>query len=168
MKKILSIVAIFAVSFFLNQVLAQVTNDDIQLIQGAWGKQKRELVSAAMALTPADSVKFWPVYDKYEEARKKIGKERIKILDDYINSYPSMTNTKADALVMQLFKNDAANSQLLQQYYAEMKKTLNAVEAAKFLHVESFLQSYIKTQLQGNMPFLGNLEQEIKPTNKQM
>ncbi|HEY1872306.1 MAG TPA: hypothetical protein VGG71_14685 [Chitinophagaceae bacterium] len=168
MKKIFSTAAFFAVSFFLNQVLAQITDDDIQLIQGAWGKQKRELVSAAMALSPADSAKFWPVYDKYEEARKKIGKERIQILDDYINSYQNMTNTKADALVMQLFKNDAANGQLMQQYYSQVKKTLNAVEAAKFLHVESFLQSYIKTQLQGNMPFLGSLQQEIKPNNKQM
>jgi hypothetical protein len=168
MKKIFSTVLFFSVSFFLNQLLAQITNDDIQMIQGAWGKQKRELVSSAMSLSLADSTKFWPVYDKYEEARKKIGKERIQILDDYINSYPNMTNAKADALVMQLFKNDAANSQLMQQYYAQVKKTLNAVEAAKFLHVESFLQSYVKTQLQGNLPFLGNLQQDLKANNKQM
>jgi hypothetical protein len=159
MKKLFSVAMFFMASFFLNQLLAQASNDDIQIVQGAWGKQKRELVREAMALSPTDSVKFWPQYDKYEERRKKIGAERIKIIDDYVNGYEKMTNEKADALVNRVFQNDRANGDLLQQYYVVMKKALNSIEAAKFLHVETFLQSYIKTQLQGNLPFLGDLQQ---------
>ncbi len=159
MKKVFSIAMFFMASFFLNQLLAQTSDDDIQIVQGAWGKQKRELVRIAMALSPTDSTKFWPEYDKYEDRRKKIGADRIKILDDYVNGYEKMTNEKADALVNRIFKNDRANSELLQQYYVVMKKALNPIEAAKFLHVETFLQSYIKTQLQGNLPFLGDLQQ---------
>jgi len=162
MKKAFSTAVFFMAGFFLNQLLAQTSEDDIQIIQGAWGKQKRELVSAAMALSPTDSAKFWPEYDKYEDRRKKIGAERIKIIDEYVNGYEKMTNTKADALVNRVFRNDKANSDLLQQYYVVMKKALNPIEAAKFLHVETFLQSYIKTQVQGNLPFLGDL----KPANK--
>ena len=158
MKRLFSTAIVFMASFFLNQLLAQIADDDIQIIQGAWGKQKRELVSTAMALSPADSAKFWPVYDKYEEARKKIGKERIKIIDDYLNGYDKMTNEKANDIVMRIFRNDRSNSELLQQYYVNMKKALNPIQAAKFLHVETFLQSYIKTQLQGNLPFLGELQ----------
>jgi len=159
MKKVFSTAVLFMAGFFLNQLLAQTSNDDIQILQGAWGKQKRELVRIGMGLSAGDSVKFWPVYDKYEERRKKIGADRIKILDDYVNSYEKMTNAKADQLVNRIFQNDRANSDLMQQYYVVMKKTLNSVEAAKFLHVESFLQSYIKTQVQGNLPFLGDLQQ---------
>jgi hypothetical protein len=157
MKKVFSTAMFFMASFFLNQLLAQISKDDIQIIQGAWGKQKRELVSAALALSKTDSAKFWPEYDKYEERRKKIGAERIKIIDDYVNSYEKMTNEKADAIVNRIFQNDRQNSDLLQQYYVIMKKALNPIEAAKFLHVETFLQSYIKTQLQGNLPYLGDL-----------
>jgi len=163
MKKLFSAAMLFMASFFLNQLLAQVSHDDIQMIQGIWGKQKRELVRIAMALTPTDSAKFWPQYDVYEERRKKIGAERIKIIDDYVNGYEKMTNDKADGLVNRIFANDRKNSDLLQQYYVVMKKALNPIEAAKFLHIETFLQSYIKTQLQGNLPFLGDLEQQIKP-----
>src|SRR5215813_6037720 len=158
MKKAFTAAIVFMASFFLNQLLAQTSDDDIQIVQGAWGKEKRELVRLAMALSPIDSAKFWPEYDKYEDRRKKIGAERIKILDDYVNGYEKMTNTKADELVNRIFKNDRANSDLLQQYYVVMKKALNPIEAAKFLHVETFLQSYIKTQLQGNLPFLGDLQ----------
>ena len=158
MKKLISTVAFLAAGFFLSESIAQSSDDDIQIIQGAWGKQKRELVSIAMELSPKDSVKFWPVYDRYEVARKKIGRDRLMILNEYVASYEKLTNAKADTLVNRLFKNDAANSQLLQQYYVNMKKALNALQAAKFLHVESFLQSYIKTHLQANLPFIGDLD----------
>jgi hypothetical protein len=158
MKKLISIVAFMVAGFFLNELMAQGAEDDIQIIQGAWGKQKRDLVRIAMELSAKDSVKFWPVYDKYEVARKKIGRDRLMILNEYVASYDRLTNAKADTLVNRLFKNDAANSQLLQQYYNNMKKALNALQAAKFLHVESFLQSYIKTHLQANLPFIGDLE----------
>jgi len=58
MKKVFSVAMFFMASFSLNQLLAQASDDDIQIIQGAWGKQKRELVSVAMALSPTDSAKF--------------------------------------------------------------------------------------------------------------
>ena len=158
MKKGYTIALLLVASLFLNDLRAQSAEDDIQIIQGAWGKQKRELVRIGMELSMADSLKFWPIYDKYEVARKKIGKERLLILSDYANSYDTLTSAKADALVNRLFKNDAANNQLLQVYYNQFKKSMNALQAAKFLHIESFLQSYIKANLQGNLPFIGDLE----------
>ena len=90
---------------------------------GCMGKAKRELVSMAMALSKADSAKFWPEYDKYEDRRKKIGAERIKIIDDYVNGYEKMTNEKADALVNRIFRNDRSNSDLMQQYYVVHEKS---------------------------------------------
>jgi len=74
MKKILLAVVFLIATTSMGKLFAQVAEDDIQIIQGAWGKQKRELVSIAMDLTAADSAKFWPVYYKYEESRKKLGR----------------------------------------------------------------------------------------------
>ena len=132
MKRVVSTAVVVFVSFFLHDAFAQSsTEDDIQIVQGAWGRQKRELVSIAMSLSAKD---------------------------DYVNSYETLSNTKADQLANRLFKNDAANAQLLQQYYNSMKTALNALQAAKFLHVESFLQSYIKIHLQANLPYIGELD----------
>src|SRR5205809_5123564 len=98
MKRGVSTAVVLLASFFLHDAFAQSTEDDIQIIQGAWGRQKRELVSMAMSLSAKDSVKFWPVYDKYEVARKKLGRERLLILNDYVESYEKLTNTKANEL----------------------------------------------------------------------
>ena len=161
MKKLLLTAILFMAVFIPNQLLAQTSDDDIQIIQGAWGKQKRELVRIAMALSEADSVNFWPIYDEYEEKRKKLGAKRIDILNDYTKNYNKMTNGKAEELVNRIFRNDRSNSDLLQQCFYSMKKSLNAIQATKFLQIETFLQLYIKSQLQGNLPLLSGL-QEMK------
>ena len=65
--------------FFLLGITAQA-QDDIQQIQQEWGKDKKELVGLAMDLSDADSIKFWPLYNKYEKERQRVGRERLKIL----------------------------------------------------------------------------------------
>ena len=158
MKRVFVIGAFLVGSYITSELRAQATDDDIQIVQGAWGKQKRELVSAAMQLSDKDSVKFWPVYERYEIARKKLGKDRIKVLDEYATNFEKLTSVQTDDIVARLFKNEAGFNALLQQYYAEVKKSLNSMQAAKFLHIESFLQSYIKVHIQANIPYIGSLE----------
>jgi len=153
MKKIILVVTILILSG-----LSIYAQDDIQQVQDAWGKDKKELVWIGMNLSPADSIKFWPVYDQYEKARQKIGRERIIILNDYADNYEKMTNAKADELINRIFKNDAASVKLMQQYYGRMKTTLNAMQAAKFLHIETYLQTTIRSALQGALPMIGELD----------
>jgi hypothetical protein len=132
--------------------------DDIQKIQEAWGMDKKELMRIGMELSGADSVKFWPVYDQYETERRKIGRDRIMILNDYGDNYLKMTNAKADELISRIFKNEEALNKLQQQYYNRFKTTLNAIQAAKFLQIESYLNSTLKSWLQGGLPVIGHLD----------
>lgn len=134
------------------------SQDEIQEVQDAWGKDKKELMHIGMGLSPADSIKFWPVYDSYEKERQKIGRERILILNDYAENYYSITNAKADELISRIFKNDAALAKLQQTYYTKFKTTLNAIQAAKFLHIESYLTSTIRSRVQGALPVIGQLD----------
>jgi hypothetical protein len=155
MKKVFLVTIISLLAAPLMMLQAQ---DDIQKIQEAWGKDKKELMRVGMGLSNADSVKFWPVYDKYEADRQKLGKERITVLNDYADNYSSMTNEKADEVITKLMKNDAATSQLLQQYYGKIKTALNAIEASKFVHIESYINATIRSALLESIPFLGELD----------
>ncbi|MCU7552309.1 hypothetical protein OCK74_24530 [Chitinophagaceae bacterium LB-8] len=132
--------------------------DEFQEIQKEWGKEKKEIVGIGMALSDADANKFWPLYDQYEKERQKIGKERIMILNDYAEHYSSMTNAKADELVNRINKNDAALSKLYQQYYTKIKTALNAIQAAKFLQIENYINSTLKLTFQELLPVIGELD----------
>src|SRR5215211_3358516 len=93
------------------------SQDEIQKVQQEWGKDKKELVGLAMDLSPADSVKFWPLYAKYEKEKQKLGRDRILTLTEYNDNFENLTNAKADAIINKLFINEAALAKLQQQYY---------------------------------------------------
>jgi len=132
--------------------------DDIEKVQQAWKKDKKELVRIGMELNTADSVKFWPIYDKYEAERQKLGRERILALNDYADNYFTITNAKADEIINKLFKNEAALTKLQQDYYGKVKTAVSALVAAKFMHVEAYLQSTIRSMIQGALPAIGQLD----------
>ena len=138
--------------------LNAIGQDDIEKVQQAWKKDKKELVRIGMELNATDSVKFWPIYDKYEVERQKLGRERILALNDYADNYFNITNAKADEIINKIFKNDAALAKLQQDYYGKVKTAVNAMTAAKFMHVEAYLQSTIRSMIQGALPAIGQLD----------
>jgi hypothetical protein len=152
-KKFFSALFILSLSY---SAFAQ--EDEIQQIQEEWGKDKRELVWLGMALSKSDSLKFWPIYDKYEVERRKLGRERILIITDYADHYEKMTNAKADELINRIFKNDAAQATLQKTYYTKVKTAMGAMQAAKFLHIESYLMTTIRSELMGELPVIGQLD----------
>jgi hypothetical protein len=153
MKKILLSIGILLASF--SAVYAQ---DEIDQFQKEWGKEKKDLVRMAMELSPTDSVKFWPLYDKYEKERQKLGKDRIKTFSDYADNLDKLTNTKADELINRLFVNDAGVAKLRQKYYSSIKTTLNALQAAKFMQIETYFDTAIRSAIQDELPYIGDLE----------
>jgi hypothetical protein len=132
--------------------------DDIQRFQEEWGKDKKELVRIGMGLSAADSVKFWPIYAVYEKERQKLGRERITILGEYADNYYNISNAKTDELINRIFKNEAAFAKLQQQYYGKVKAAITAIQAAKFMHIESYLHTTIRAELLGELPVIGELD----------
>jgi len=134
------------------------SQDEIQKVQQEWGKDKKELVGLAMDLSPADSVKFWPLYAKYEKEKQKLGRDRILTLTEYNDNFENLTNAKADAIINKLFINEAALAKLQQQYYTSIKTKLNSLQAAKFLQIETYFTTAIRAAIQDELPFIGELE----------
>jgi len=142
---------------FLMSVMAHA-QDEVKEIQKEWGKDKKELVGMAMDLSASDSVKFWPLYDKYEKERQRLGRERLRIYSDYADNWENMTNTRTDEIINRLFKNDAALTKLHQQYYTSIKTKMNAKQAAKFLQIETYFNTAIRSAVQDELPYIGELD----------
>ncbi|ESU25243.1 hypothetical protein FEDK69T_00080 [Flavobacterium enshiense DK69] len=155
MKK-LFLIATFVIS---SVTFAQSTaKEDIEIIQGKYGKSKKELVSTYMELKESQAAAFWKTYDAYEEERKQLGKKRIDLINDYINNYEKLSNEKADQLLKATLKNDMAYGKLYSKYYDKMKKAIGAIDAAKFIQLEHGLQTAIMSETQNAIPFIGDMD----------
>lgn len=155
MKKVFLLLAVaFTTSFFAQSTF----QDDVDVVQSVYGKSKSELVSQYMALTGAQATDFAKIYDAYEVERKKLGQEKIQIINQYATDYTVLTNEKADAISKQALKNNVAYDKLYLTYYEKAKKAIGAINAAKFIQLEIYLQTEIRSSLHNAIPFIGELD----------
>jgi hypothetical protein len=155
MKKVfLLLTAVFSTAAFAQSTL----KDDVDVVQSVYGKSKSELVSQYMALTGAQAADFTKIYDAYEVERKKLGQEKIQLINQYATDYAALTDEKADAIAKGALKNNAAYDKLYSSYYEKVKKAVGAINATKFIQLEIYLQTEIRSSLQNAIPFVGELD----------
>lgn len=161
MKKLLS--AILVLVFF--SASAQVTQDDVNLIQSMYGKDKRDIMQSYLQFKDEATGKaFWKLYDSYEAERKKLGQDFIKFLQDYAKNYEHLTAAKADELILKASTNNIAFENLYMKYYKKMKPVVGAVTAAQFFQAEAYFRSTIKTAILDDIPFIGEIDRTKKPS----
>ena len=155
MKKVFLLLAVaFSTATFAQSTL----KDDVDVVQSVYGKSKSELVSQYMALTGAQATDFTKVYEAYEVERKKLGQEKIQLINQYATDYSALTDEKADAIAKAALKNNVAYDKLYSSYYEKAKKVVGAVNATKFIQLEIYLQTEIRSSLQNAIPFVGELD----------
>jgi|SRR6478609_2409897 hypothetical protein len=148
--------------FALNSLIAQSNKEDIEIIQNAFGKDKKMLVSEFLQGSIKDSVAFWKLYDEYEDKRKALGKERIDIIQQYADNYDNLTDAKATELANASFANDAKYTQLFQTYLKKFSAVTGARNAAKLLQLEVYLQTLIRAKVMTDVPFIDQVDKEMQ------
>jgi len=134
------------------------TVDEINLIQSAYGMEKRAIVEQYMKLTTEEATGFWPIYDEYEKARKEYGVRRVNNIVDYANNYAALTDEKASELIKKSLDNQASFIKLQASTYKKMLKAVSAKRAAQFIQLEQYLETVIRLQISDDIPFIGELD----------
>jgi len=155
MKKIF---LLFAVALSSASFAQSTLKDDIDVVQSVYGKSKSELVSQYMGLSGQQATDFTKIYEAYETERKKLGEEKINLINQYATDYNALTDEKADVIVKGILKNNTAYDKLYASYYEKAKKAIGAKNATKFIQLEIYLQTEIRSSLQNAIPFVGELE----------
>jgi len=156
MKSPVLIVILLVTSF--SSFAQQTLSDEIVLMQNMYGIEKRKLVNDYMQIPQQQATDFWSLYDKYEVDRRDLGKERVLLITQYADNYNSLTDEKADEIATGLLSNTLKFDKLQQTYYTRIKKSTSPITAAKFMQLEIYLQSQIRSEIQETIPFIGEIE----------
>jgi hypothetical protein len=159
MKKILA----FAIAAIITSgVYAQSNKEDVDMIQAMYGKAKKDLVIEYMKFNDTEKTAFWPVYDAFENERKTLGRERIAILSDYAQHYSTLDDVKAADLGKRAIDNNIALEKLNQKYFPKFTTAVGALKAAKYMQLELYMQTAVKSELQDQIPFIDELNKTKK------
>ena len=150
----LSLALIF--SIFLVQ--GQSNIDEVELLQSAYGMEKKAIVEGFIKLDKTKSDAFWMTYEQYEVDRKDLGKKRIEILSDYAENYEKMSDEKMDEIVKMTLKQQKDLTKLIGKSYKKIKSTVGVKEATQFYQLETYLLAVIRTEILLSIPFIGELE----------
>jgi hypothetical protein len=151
MKKYILIIAVlFSASF----AMAQSNKEEIDLMQAAFGMDKKEAVAAFVKLTEAQKAPFWKLYDEYELKRKDLGKQRIVLLEQYAKEYQTLTSEQADAWSKKVMDLQKKTDNLIATYYGKIKGVSDGLVATQFFQIESYILMAIRAQVLSEIPFV--------------
>ena len=156
MKHLLILAAVIMLSPLL--LKAQSSDPELDYIKQAYSKEKKAIVEEFMGLDVQKAGKFWPVYAAYETKREKLAVERLKFIEDYVNKAENITAAQADKSANAALNNAVNLSKLNLEVYTKMKAAVGAVAAAKFMQLETYLQTAWRGFAQENIPLIGELD----------
>ncbi len=127
----------------------------IDLMRADVRQQKAEMMGEVMQLSAADSAKFWPIYEQYDEELAKLNDQRVANIKEYASSYDQMTDAKADELIQKAMSYRKQRGELLAKTYESVKQALGGITAARFMQVEEQLLLIIDLQIDSSLPVVG-------------
>jgi len=160
MKKVNILTVVFLLSASL---FAQSNKEDIDLIQSIFGKEKKELVQQYMTIPEAQASKFWTLYDAYEDERKKLGRERIKLIEDYATNYEKLDSKKASDITTKKMAWVNKYTKFQQTYFTKFSAIIGGLQASKFIQLEDYIENCIRLAIQEQIPFVGELDKTKVP-----
>ena len=158
MKKLLTYPVSIALLLVTISSFGQSNKEDVDIIQSAFGKEKKELVRQYMQIGDKDSVAFWKLYDEYEDKRKAIGRERINVLQQYADQYDKLDDAKATQLANSAFANESKYNTLYQAYFKKFSAVIGGKRSAELFQLETYLQTLTRLYIMNNIPFIGELD----------
>jgi hypothetical protein len=149
MKKVTLLLAALLTFVYVN---AQSNKEEVDLMQAAFGMEKKAMVSEFIKVDAAQKDAFWKLYDEYETARKDLAKKRIDLLEKYANGFDKLTNESMDKMLTETIDLQKKTDGLLISYVNKVKKSTNSVVAFQFYQVEGYILSGIRLSILEELP----------------
>lgn len=137
---------------------AQSNEEGIDMIQALFGMDKKEMYTSIIKVQGPVADNFWALYDEYEAKRKDLGKNRIKLLQQYVDNYDTHSQQQLDQMMNDHIKQKSSLDKLINQYYKKIRSSAGSKAAAQFLQLENYILAATRLEIMDNVPFIGELE----------
>lgn len=98
-----------------NQAMS-MSDNDLQLLRQDIRAQKQKLIAQNLPMTESEAVKFWAIYNKYTSDLRDINDEKYRLIKEYAEQYPTMTNDQALIYIRRWLEVDDQIHQLRSKY----------------------------------------------------
>lgn len=146
-----TIMVLLAILFFTVPVMA-AADEKADLKKKIFMDKKKLVVLQNMEFTEDEAVKFWPLYEKYQEKIFVSKKQYSKLIASYTSAYKTMTETEALVLIDEYYKIQGDYLALMKQYADDLKVILPGQKVLRYIQVENRLDAVSRFQMANRIP----------------
>ncbi len=153
--KNLLLAALFVVlGSFANGLSAQEYKTEVDLIQDAIGKSKKDFMTSLVDIPSNMSDEFWTLYNTYEDLRKGYGQQRVNLMSKYVTAFnsSSMDDAGIKSLMNQVFKLNKQNDNTIKKFYKKLASKVSPKTAMQWFQVENYLKNAVDAKILENLP----------------
>ena len=107
-----------------------------------------------MPLTAPESEAFWPRYNDYQQALRKVNDRKVKLIQGYARDYPALTDEKAEEMLNEFLDIETEEVKLKKSYVKKFRKVLPAKKVTRYFQVENKLDAIINFELADSIPLV--------------
>jgi hypothetical protein len=130
----------------------RAAESSMDVLLDAVRSNRKAIAAVNLGLTDAEAARFWPVYDRYQKEIRVVGDRWIAVIEDYIASFPGLTDEEAAKLVEDYLTVEADRLQVRRSYVPEFSAVLPGRKLARFYQIENKMDAVIRYDLAARIP----------------
>ncbi len=115
---------------------------------------RADIMAKNMQLTAQQAAKFWPVFNAYQKEQNGIIEAQLRDIKTYVESYDSLSDAGALALMQAHFTRDAKMNALRQKWLGEFQKVLPTKLAVRAMQIDRRLSLAAQTEVTSRIPLV--------------
>lgn len=151
--KLFGIVALLAL-FVASPALAQQVRDKVELTRSVIAAERKLIVASNLGLSEQQSEAFWPVYNDFQEALRKVNDRRANLIMELAKNFDTLSGDKAQAMLKEALDIEAERTKLKRKSIGKFNKVLPAKTVVRYFQIENRLDSVINYELAESIPLV--------------
>ena len=135
-------------------VLTAGLTENIENILAEMRSYKRDYIEEKMHLTSEEKEKFWPVYDKYQEALRDLNKDYVLFVWANMEDTLISSNDKAQTIIKEFLDIETMRIELIKTFAVQFGEVLPPRKLIRYLQLESRAKTYMNNRVEKMIPLL--------------
>jgi hypothetical protein len=110
--------------------------DTLKAVRADLQAERADIIAKNITLSSADAAKFWPMFAQYQKEQDVVMDEQMRGIKSYVDSYQTLTDGDALALINAHFDRDAKMNMLRQRWFNEFQRVIGTKVAVRVMQID--------------------------------
>ena len=124
----------------------------IEILRDALRTNRKAIVDVNLALSDAEALAFWPVYDRYQKELAGVQDRLVQVIETYRANFGRLTDEQARKLVDVYLEVERDRAQVRQEFLEPISQALPGRKVMRFYQIENKIDAVLRYELAATIP----------------